>query len=88
MSDRPSTFAQDVANEAAARPRSRQVGALRALLPFLKPYRLRVLCAVLALFASTLATLMLPLAVRSMIDSSRPARIAADDPATAAWRSA
>jgi len=68
MSDRPSTFAQDVANEAAARPRSRQVGALRALLPFLKPYRTRVACAVLALFASTVATLVLPLAVRSMID--------------------
>ncbi|MCC6917948.1 MAG: ATP-binding cassette domain-containing protein [Alphaproteobacteria bacterium] len=68
MSDRPSTFAQDVANEAAARPRSRQVGALRALLPFLKPYRLRVACAGLALLASTTATLVLPLAVRSMID--------------------
>jgi ATP-binding cassette subfamily B protein len=68
MSDRPSTFAQDVATEAAGRPRSRQIGALRALLPFLKPYRTRVAYAALALLASTIATLVLPLAVRSMID--------------------
>jgi ATP-binding cassette subfamily B protein len=68
MSERPSTFAQDVATEAAARPRSRQIGALRALLPFLAAYRTRVAYAFAALLASTVATLALPLAVRSMID--------------------
>lgn len=68
MADRPPTTVQDMANEAAARPRSRDLGALRSLLPFLKPYRMRVAIAAIALILAAIATLALPLAVRSMID--------------------
>ncbi|BCW90381.1 Putative multidrug export ATP-binding/permease protein [Alphaproteobacteria bacterium SO-S41] len=68
MTDRPSTAAQDLATEAAARPRSRDLGSLRTLLPFLKPYRVRVAFAVGALLAAAIAMLVLPMAVRSMID--------------------
>ncbi len=53
---------------AAARPGSRDLGALHALTPFLKPYRGRVALAFAALLAAAFAMLALPLAVRSMID--------------------
>lgn len=68
MAERPPTTEQDLANAAAARPKSRDINALRVLLPFLRPYRGRVVGALAALVAAAAAMLMLPLAVRSVID--------------------
>jgi ATP-binding cassette subfamily B protein len=50
------------------RPKSKQVGALRGLVPFLKPYRKLVGLAVLALILTASVSLILPLAVRRVVD--------------------
>lgn len=50
---------------------SRRIGVLRALLPFLRPYRGLLAAAILALLAAALVSLALPLAVRQVIDTSR-----------------
>jgi ATP-binding cassette subfamily B protein len=68
MSGRPSIADQDLERAAASRPRSRDLGSLRALMPFLRPYRFRIIFACIALVAAAAATLILPMAVRSMID--------------------
>ena len=52
----------------ADRPSSRRVGALRALWPFLRPYRGLALAALLALVATASISLILPLAVRRIVD--------------------
>ena len=57
-----------MARVAAGRPRSRDLGSLRALAPFLRPYRTRIVFATIALLCAALATLVLPMAVRSVID--------------------
>ena len=54
---------ESVARSAAKSPR-----ALRGLLPFLRPYRVRVALALLFLVGAAAATLALPLALRSLID--------------------
>lgn len=54
--------------EAAGRPRSRDLGGLRHLLPFLKPYKRRIAAALAALLLAAAATLVMPVAIRSMID--------------------
>ena len=48
--------------------RLRKLGPLRQLLPFVMRYRWLVLGACVALFAAAVTTLMLPLAVRRMVD--------------------
>lgn len=50
------------------RERSRNLGALRSLLPFLRPYRLRIAVALLALLIAAGATLAMPAAIRRVID--------------------
>ncbi len=50
------------------RARSRRVGALRGLWPFLAPYRGMIVMAGLALVLTALVSLLLPLAVRRVID--------------------
>ncbi|MDO5613664.1 MAG: ABC transporter transmembrane domain-containing protein [Paracoccus sp. (in: a-proteobacteria)] len=50
------------------RPTSRRVGALRALLPFLRPYGGQVVLALLALSLTAAISLILPLAVRRVVD--------------------
>ncbi len=50
------------------RPKSRSLRPLRALLPFLAPYRAQVLAALLALLVAAAAMLALPLALRQLID--------------------
>lgn len=57
--------------EATAPPSS-----LRGLLPFLKPYRLRIALAMLFLLMAALTTLVFPLALRSLIDQG----VVHDDP--------
>jgi ATP-binding cassette subfamily B protein len=51
------------------RARSREIGALRALLPFLRPYRLLMAAAIVALVATAMISLALPLAVRRVVDT-------------------
>jgi len=61
-------YANEVARVAAARTKSRSIRPLRAILPFLKPYRLRIAAAGIALIISSAATLILPMAGRQLID--------------------
>ncbi len=68
MSGRPSSAEQDLERAAAARPRSRDLSGLRALARFLSPYRGRIVIAAIALVMAAIATLVLPLAVRAVID--------------------
>ena len=51
------------------RARSRRIGALGALVPFLRPYRLLMLAALTALVATAMILLALPLAVRRVVDT-------------------
>lgn len=51
------------------RPTSKRVGALRALWPFLRPYRVQVVLALLALAATSAISLVLPLAARRVVDN-------------------
>ncbi|MBT8152823.1 ATP-binding cassette domain-containing protein [Epibacterium ulvae] len=50
---------------------SKKVGVLRALWPFMKPYRLLILGALAALILTAGVSLTLPLAVRRVVDSFR-----------------
>ena len=60
-----------------ARPApGRSVGPLRGLLPFLRPYRGRIALAGLFLLLAAVSTLVLPLALRTLIDQG----IVAADP--------
>ncbi len=54
---------------AAGRPKARSLAPLRAVLPFLRPYRGRITVAALALVASSTATLMLPLLGGGLVDA-------------------
>ncbi|MDO5647092.1 ABC transporter transmembrane domain-containing protein [Paracoccus sp. (in: a-proteobacteria)] len=51
------------------RPTSKQVGALSALWPFVRPYRAQMVLALLALVATSAVSLILPLAVRRVVDN-------------------
>ncbi|MEP3674589.1 ABC transporter transmembrane domain-containing protein [Sulfitobacter sp.] len=51
------------------RARSRRIGALRALLPFLRPYRGLMVAALFALVSTAMISLTLPLAVRRVVDT-------------------
>lgn len=64
-----SSFTSETARIAAGRPKARSLAPLRGILPFLRPYRGRILVAVLALIASSSATLMLPQFARGLIDA-------------------
>ena len=50
------------------RQHSRNLGALHGLLPFLRPYRLRIGLALFALLVAASATLTMPAAIRQVID--------------------
>ncbi len=56
------------------RPKSRSLKPLRALLPFLRPYRGTLLLALLALLVAAAAMLALPIALRNLIDGGMAAR--------------
>ncbi|WP_317056962.1 ABC transporter transmembrane domain-containing protein [Roseovarius rhodophyticola] len=51
------------------REKSKQIGALAAIWPFIKPYRLLLTAALLALVATASVSLVLPLAVRRVVDN-------------------
>ena len=50
------------------RPRSRRIGALAGLAPFLAPYRLLLAAALVALTVTAALSLILPMAVRRVVD--------------------
>lgn len=50
------------------RPATRRIGALRALWPFLRPYRAMMAAALVALLATSAVSLILPVAVRRIVD--------------------
>ena len=54
--------------DAAEREKSKKIGALSQLWPFLKPYRTMMLLALVALVLTACISLILPLAVRRVVD--------------------
>lgn len=56
------------ANDVEEREKSKKVGSLRGLLPFLKPYKTLMVLALLALITTASLSLILPLAVRRVVD--------------------
>ena len=69
MARNDSDFTKETARLAAGRPKGRSLAPLKGLLPFLRPYRGRIAVAILALLASSAATLILPQFARGLIDS-------------------
>ncbi|MEL7257514.1 MAG: ABC transporter transmembrane domain-containing protein [Pseudomonadota bacterium] len=51
------------------REKSKQIGALAAIWPFIKPYRLLLTAALVALIATASVSLVLPMAVRRVVDN-------------------
>ena len=51
------------------RSKSKKISALKELWPFLKPYKLIILIAFLALTLTAAVSLILPLAVRRVVDT-------------------
>ncbi len=58
----------DTTTTAEDRPKSKQVGALRGLMPFLRPYSGLLILALMALVLTASVSLILPLAVRRVVD--------------------
>ncbi|MGD0189517.1 MAG: ABC transporter transmembrane domain-containing protein [Rhizomicrobium sp.] len=68
MSSSGEEFATEVQRVAAARAKSRSLRPLRQLLPYLAPYRWRIVAAIVALLLSSTVSLIVPQAVRVMVD--------------------
>ena len=58
----------------ADRPRSKSLSPLRALLPFVRPYKAMLAGAMLALVVATAAMLALPVALRQIVDHALASR--------------
>ncbi|MBP5989059.1 MAG: ATP-binding cassette domain-containing protein [Piscinibacter sp.] len=76
MSSNPSAVAAPLAPAAEAAPASRKVRSLSGLAPFLRPYRRQIALAAVFLVLAALSTLVLPVALKSLIDQG----IVAADP--------
>lgn len=61
-------MARSTESSAEDRGKSKQISALRGLSPFVKPYRMQVVLTLLALTATATLSLILPLAVRRVVD--------------------
>jgi ATP-binding cassette, subfamily B, bacterial len=61
-------------SEVIDRPKARSIGPLRALLPYLQPYRGVLVLALLALLVAAAAMLALPVAFRHLIDQGLSSR--------------
>ncbi|MBI1210503.1 MAG: ATP-binding cassette domain-containing protein [Alphaproteobacteria bacterium] len=68
MANSGAEFAAAVEREAQGRARSRNVRVLLKLVPFLRPYRWTIAAAGLFLIVAAVATLVLPIAVRGIVD--------------------
>ena len=62
-------FTSETARIAAGRPKARSLAPLRRVLPFLRPYRGRIAVALVALVASSTATLVLPQFAAGLVDA-------------------
>ena len=69
MPSNPSAVAAPLAPAADAAPASRKVRSLSGLAPFLRPYRRQIALAAVFLVMAALSTLVLPIALKSLIDS-------------------
>ena len=72
-----SDFVKETARVAAGRPKSRSLAPLRAVLPFLRPYRGRIAVAAVALICSSAATLAVSVAklLSPLVNAGRPSLI-------------
>src|SRR5207237_6573523 len=68
MAQSGAEFANEVQRVAAARSKSRSLKPLRELLPYLAAYRWRIGAALIALLCSATVSLLVPQALRIMID--------------------
>ncbi|GAA6161443.1 ABC transporter transmembrane domain-containing protein [Ruegeria sp. HU-ET01832] len=66
-----SSSAKSAPGASEERARSRKIGVLGSLWPFMKPYKLLMIGATLALILTASMTLTLPLAVRRVVDNFR-----------------
>src|SRR5262245_32213127 len=78
MSDRSDHVAEELERQAERRATSKKLAPLRALRPFLKPYRGMIAAACIALFVAAVASLILPVAVRGVVDHGFSAADAAN----------
>jgi ATP-binding cassette subfamily B protein len=77
MSESPSSIAAPLpASHRAAQRAKASAQSLSGLVPFLRPYRLQIALAVLFLVLAALSTLLLPIALRTLIDQG----LVASDP--------
>jgi ATP-binding cassette subfamily B protein len=60
---------QTLSNAEHEREKSKHLGSLRALWPFMAPYRFQMIAALLALTLTATLSLILPLAVRRVVDN-------------------
>jgi ATP-binding cassette subfamily B protein len=70
MSDQP-PHAPPVSGADEEREKAKNIGALRALWPFVRPYRVLMGAAIAALVVTAVISLTLPLAVRRVVDNFR-----------------
>ncbi len=66
---RPTPTGPGAPGQTEEREKSRKLGSLKALLPFLRPYRALVAGALAALIVTAMISLTLPLAVRRVVDN-------------------
>jgi len=66
---RPTPGAPGASGQTEEREKSKKLGSLKALVPFILPYRGLVVGAVLALVCTAIISLTLPLAVRRVVDN-------------------
>ncbi|MEL6645685.1 MAG: ABC transporter transmembrane domain-containing protein [Pseudomonadota bacterium] len=69
-------MAEPVLKREDEREKSRRIGALGALVPFLRPYRLMLAAALVALVSTAAISLILPLAVRRVVDGFETSAVA------------
>ncbi len=68
MAQSGAEYAEQLQYVAAGRAKARSLAPLRAMLPFLKPYRWTIVGAGLAMLVAAAATLVLPAMLRGLID--------------------
>src|SRR5258706_4974348 len=71
-------FIEELERQADRRPPSKKLTPLRALVPLLRPYRVIIIAAAVALLAAAGASLALPVALRGVIDHGFSAADAAN----------
>src|SRR5882724_2517117 len=71
-------FVEQLEQQAERRPPAKKLAPLRALAPYLRPYRLVIAAAAAALLVAAAASLALPVALRGVIDHGFSAADAAN----------